>query len=413
MNLAQLQRDMKLRVHNFEKRALYSEVLTPYSLCIEMVTRLYEFHPEAFSPEKKWLEPSAGDGSLFKVVYCVLDVVLSTRNEFSDASKRQHHILNNMLYLVELEDNNVRTCREFFPNVYHGSFLDYNENNFDVVIGNPPFNAKRTGTKGTTAGRTHIWEKFVVKGLSLLNPGGVLDFLTPCAWRGVGKASKLLWDVMRNWDITYIHIFNKKDGRKFFRASTRFDVYILCKRLSLHNTFVVDEHGNEHCIDLSKWPFLPNCNYALFNNILCGSNGIEVYHSSVHRSSGKNTSRVKDSVYQYPVVHSINRNGVQPLLYAREKNGHIGYPKVLLSLNEKQYTHTVQNDYKGEMGMTELVYGIPIKSQNEGKYILRCMNTKMFKDIVKSTKWTSFQTDFKMFKYFRKDMWDYILHSST
>ena len=409
MNLGLLKKEMDKRSHNYEKRANFSEVLTPYSLCIKMVSQLYTHHPEAFSPDKRWLEPSAGDGSLFKVVYCVLDIVLRKHIEYGDSKIRRHHILNNMLYLVELEPNNVRKCRQFFPNVHHGNFLEYN-GKFDVIIGNPPFNGKRTTTKGTTAGRTHIWEKFVLKALSMLSPCGLLNFVTPCAWRGVGKASKLLWSTMSNYDMTYIHIFNKKDGRRLFSASTRFDVSILCKRPSRHNTQVVDETGKKHQIDLSKWPFLPNSKYELFNDILCESNGIKVYHSSRQRSSGNQTSRVCDDVYKYPVVHSINRNGVEPLLYASDQNAHSTSPKVLLSLNEKQYTHAVQNDYRGELGMSELVYGIPIQTKAEGEYIMQCMDTQAFKDIVRATKWTSFQTDFKMFKHFRKDMWSTILN---
>ena len=39
------------------------------------------------------------------------------------------------------------------------------------------------------------------------------------------------------------------------------------------------------------------------------------------------------------------------------------------------------------------------------KYIVKAINTEEFKEIIKATKWGAFQTDWRMFKYFKPDFY--------
>ena len=41
----------------------------------------------------------------------------------------------------------------------------------------------------------------------------------------------------------------------------------------------------------------------------------------------------------------------------------------------------------------------------EGEKIVNAINCDKFKDILKYTKWSTFQTDWRMFKLFKKDFW--------
>ena len=71
------------------------------------------------------------------------------------------------------------------------------------------------------------------------------------------------------------------------------------------------------------------------------------------------------------------------------------------------------NDFKGEYGMSQITFGIPITSKKEGDDIVKAINTDEFKEIIKATKWGAFQTDRRMFKYFKKDFWKYFLKDSS
>ena len=68
-----------------------------------------------------------------------------------------------------------------------------------------------------------------------------------------------------------------------------------------------------------------------------------------------------------------------------------------LNFNEKQYPH---NDFDGKYGMSQLTFGIPIKSKKQGDDIIQAINSPNFQEILQATKWSSFQTDYRMFYYF-------------
>lgn len=88
--------------------------------------------------------------------------------------------------------------------------------------------------------------------------------------------------------------------------------------------------------------------------------------------------------------------------YSNSKKEHFGKPKVVLSFNEKQYPF---NDYEGKFGMTQITYGLPIKNKNECDKIVQAINSSEFKEIIKATKWSTFITDWIMFKYFKMDFY--------
>jgi hypothetical protein len=55
--------------------------------------------------------------------------------------------------------------------------------------------------------------------------------------------------------------------------------------------------------------------------------------------------------------------------------------------------------------MSQLTFGIPIHSKKEGDRIVEAICSPAFREILKSTKWGAFQTDYRMFKYFRPDFY--------
>lgn len=63
--------------------------------------------------------------------------------------------------------------------------------------------------------------------------------------------------------------------------------------------------------------------------------------------------------------------------------------------------------------MSQISFGIPIKNKEEGDMILRAIETDTFKTIIDSTKWGAFQTDYRMFKYFKKDFWKTLLSNTS
>ncbi len=125
------------------------EVFTPMTLVNEMLDTL----PKEVWKNKnlKWLEPSAGMGNFAVAVY--MRLMDSLKSVITDEEERRKHILENMLYMVELDKNNVFIINEIFCgkkyklNIFEGSFIDgkyeiiYKTNIiFDIIVGNPPYN---------------------------------------------------------------------------------------------------------------------------------------------------------------------------------------------------------------------------------------------------------------------------------
>lgn len=101
------------------------EVFTPIELCQKMVSEL----PESVlkNPESTFLDNAAGSGNFMVAL--------------KDELLKYHpldHILNNMLYAVELmEDNHKELCERLGVNIDHPHFVCANALEYDYSFGNP------------------------------------------------------------------------------------------------------------------------------------------------------------------------------------------------------------------------------------------------------------------------------------
>ncbi len=375
-------------------------------------------------PDTKWLDPANGIGNFPFIAFHMLDYQLKHHGtkgskEWNDETRRKH-IIGNMLYMVEIDRGNVNTSvkifRQLIPgltaNVYCGDALTIEKkkpfkdvDKFDVVMGNPPFNTSRVShaTKNTPKGT--LWDKFITLSLSLLKDDGMLAFITPALWRQPNSIGGL-WSVMtKASQMEYVRIISKQSAMKIFDVSQRVDMYLLRKTPQSKVTSVIDEKGALRELNLSEWPFLPNYAYDYIKPILVPkADGIKVIYSTVyHTSSHKNyVKQEKTDVYKYPIVNTINRHGLGLLYTDTTERGHFGIPKVLLNKNENQYP---VNDHEGQYGMTELTFGLPTASKEDGDQMVEAINSDKFKEIIKATKWGAFQTDYHMFEYFRPDFY--------
>lgn len=172
-----------------ELKEYYGEVLTPYSLIEEMLDML----PDVWCSSTRWLDPAGGTGYFFHVVYNRLFSRLS--QEIPDERTRENHI-QKMLTACELNPSNVKTLKKEFPkmNIWNADFLSITPSDtFDVIIGNPPYNAKglkkvptRKGSKRNDG--STIWTAFIRHSLEMLSPQGVLCMIVPSIWMKPDKA---------------------------------------------------------------------------------------------------------------------------------------------------------------------------------------------------------------------------------
>lgn len=401
--------------HRTREKDLYGEVFT----LIELIDELVSHIPIKWTdPNIKILDPASGIGNFSIVIYYKLMHTLETK--IPDKKKRSLHIINNMIFMVEIDATNVKQCRHIFkliqptakPNICQCDFLErtkwtsmFGNHEWDIITTNPPYQSKQTKLREGGYGGKTIWDHFLKISLELLKPAtGYLAFITPPAWR---KPDAELYSLMTQENqLHYLHIYSKKSGQKFFQVQQRFDLFVLQKTPATKSTEIIDEKGEKHHITTKEWPFLPNYEFNAIKKILTDkSKGIEVlYDRSNYGTDMPHMRPNKDATHKYPVVHSMNRNGIVYWYSNTKDRGHFGESKVLLNFNEKLYPVL---DFQGKYGMAQFTFGIPVKTKSEGERVIKALESTKFKEIVKATKWGVFRTDWRMFSYFKPDFWKY------
>jgi hypothetical protein len=179
---------------DFEKEK-FGEVFTPVPLILEMMALV---PPEIWKNKNlKWLDPANGIGNFMVIVYYKLLSTLTP--QFKTQSECSLHIIENMLYMNEINGKNVNMTKELFKmidsnarldHIYKSDFLkasaamDVSKTSYDVIIGNPPYNIEgiRSNARKKTGNEKSIYKDFIEKSFELLAPHGLLLFLTPNSW---------------------------------------------------------------------------------------------------------------------------------------------------------------------------------------------------------------------------------------
>ena len=386
-----------------KERDNYAEVFTSPKLINELLDNLPT--NSWTNPDLTWLDPCAGKGFFGVLIYQRLISGLSKK--IPDLKKRKEHILDNMLFMIEINKDNGKSLYKLFGGSTKISVSDFIEEpdkwerdlgrkQFDIVIGNPPFQTPKEETYTGSAGNRTLWNQFV-EGIfekSIIAIKGHLAFITPSGWR---RPEHPIFDKLtKDNRLLYLHIYSKSDGQQLLGAQTRFDLYVVQEGIHLRQkTRIIDEKGKTHTINVNKWPFIPNYAFSKIKNILVSKDkGIKIIFSAGDFGGRVKLTKNKTKKHRHPIVHTITQKGLG-IRYSKKTHAH--KPKVLLNFNERQYPY---NDYKGEYGMSQLTFGIPIKSKKEGDDWIRTINSEVFQEIIKATKWNTFQTDYRMFKWF-------------
>ena len=400
----------------------FGEVFTPMYLINEKLEKLDEEYKKIYkmsiftNKKLKWLDPATGMGNYPIAVY--LKLFEGLKNEIPDDKKRKKHILEKMLYMCEINKKNCYIVKQIFNinneynlNLYEGDFLKFESNKkfgiekYDIIMGNPPYNkSKETSLKGGYGGRS-LWDLFVVKSLDeLLNDNGFLMFIHPPSWR---KPEHYLWNILSKKQILYLKCYSKKEGNQIFKCSTLVDYYVIENKNKYKNTIITGQDKKDYIVDLDKWNFLPS---AMFDDIekILGKNEV-IYSSSIYDTRRPYISKNKTKEFNLPIIHNMTKKDGLGFVYSKEDKGQFGISKVILSFGEFQYPY---NDWEGKYGMSQICYGLKINSKDEGDKIVEAINTDKFKNILKYTKWSTFQTDWRMFKYFKKDFYKYFIEKN-
>ena len=309
-----------LKPKKLEKKK-FGEVFTPMSLVNEMLDKLDEYYikenKKSIFEEKefKWLDPANGMGNYPIAVYYRL--MKGLKNKIKNKEERKKHILENMLYMAELNKKNVFICKQIFNienkyklNLYCGDSLqlnteiEWNVKKFDVVIGNPPYN-KELKRSGASALYNEFIEYYIDK-------CKYQTFIVPSRWFAGGKGlDKFRKNMLKRKDIVYIHHFN--DASKIFSSSVSIagGVNYYLKSYNYNNKC----NYNGNLISLNNYDILVNSKfYNLINKLIKYPSIIQIYNGR-YFGIETNDKRLIDK--------KLNKNYL--LCYVSKKKGFIKY----------------------------------------------------------------------------------------
>ena len=104
---------------------LTGEVFTPLELCVKMINDIPLDVRQ--NPNSTFLDPAAGNGNF---IIALRDDLINYHSE--------NHILNNMLYAVELmEDNHKEMCDRLGVSVDHPHYVCHDALTYDYSFGEP------------------------------------------------------------------------------------------------------------------------------------------------------------------------------------------------------------------------------------------------------------------------------------
>jgi hypothetical protein len=382
------------------------EVFTPISLIIQMFEKVQEVCPDIWTnPSRKFLDPANGIGNFPAIAYHYLMVGLV--NVIPDEAERKRHILENMLYMAELNEKNVEVTRRLFDpdgiyklNLYCGDFreldtlAEWNVSLFHCIFGNPPYQ-DQSGNRGSAQ---MLWVSFVEKSLGLLAPNGILNFIHPGGWRLPGH--KLL-EPMRSNHIHYLSIHDESDGLKTFSSNTRYDWYVMEKRPATGHTLVECQDGVITEQDITQMPFIPNAEFDMIRKLTEPSQKCTIVNSCLYMHNGKHVEKNKSDTFCYPVVYSVPRSNVPVVHWASSNDrGTFGSPKVIFGSGRTGF----YIDKDGSYGLTQWATGV-VGPPEELEIIAKVLDSEKFESIIRACAVGKAELNHKVLRLFKESFW--------
>lgn len=376
---------------NITKKKDNGEVFTPLKLVDYILDELDEVYIKRYKtsifsePSLKWFDPAVGIGIFPIVLYKRLMTNLPIKNE----EQKRKHILENMIYSAEVYNKNVNIYHKIFCgdkyklNIYHGDSLNMNIkkefglcDQFDIVLGNPPYNSNGTKHKGNK----NIYVYFSLNALKdWLKPNGYLVFLHPPVYRipnhKIQHTQTNLNEIYTNKKICFIKMYSVDQISKLMYVMINVDFIIIQNTPNDSNkTKIIDINDKEYHINIKENEFIPNFGLNIMKKIKeknIHGNMELIMNSQLHAQKTKGTT--------YKNIHGIRSKGIKIFLSDKK---HTFYDSPKLIINGIGSYNYVFYDKKGEYGISQTPIAIICPSPSTLKFI----QSPLFHYIANSTK---------------------------
>jgi hypothetical protein len=396
------------------------EVFTPYEIIIKMLealeNRYFEEYKKSIYSNKnlKWYDNSSGIGNFMIVIYYKLNNGL--KNIIKNNEMRKKHIIENMLYMSELEQTNVdkyinifNSEKKYKLNINCGDSLDldikkmWNIDKVDIIIGNPPYqkqNKKNNNARGGTNNNLYI--DFIKQSIEDVKEDGYIVYIHPQNWRKIGNT--LLNDFLK-YRLEYIAL--NYGGKLFKNVSVNTDFYVLRKtkndnnflsivecydkknNLSMTSTFKINNiefipkyYSNEIQLILGKIMTIGETRNCIINSY-CH----KIREYVIHKDDKKDE-------HIYPLY---NTSGNPYDYFSSKKHIDQDKKKVIMSCSGK-LSPFYDN---GKYGTTQDSMYFIVNNDIEGQQLIKILNSQLYVFLTKICQWGNFRNEQKVFSYLK------------
>lgn len=346
------------------EKAKYGEVFTPSALIKKMLDKLES--SVWTNPDLKWLDPCCGTGNFLIHIYQRL--MLGLQKWMPNEAKRSAHIIENMLYMVELNPKNCNICRKVFgpnANIVCSDFLldkqfffNKTKNNkniidFDCIIGNPPF--QDDNTSGGSGGKSKLYERIFLKSMTLLKEHGYLSFLVPDNMlSGNGNVG---YNTLIQYNVKFVS-FNK-EIQTFFPKIQQYICYFLLQKKKPVITTIENTDGEKFNTQLLDRPVNPVRNWTAYVEKLLKTYIVNDKNNAVY-NRGKQLSLYNGTKYSVIYTSSkklrTNKLELAPGLNVKKA--------VIFAISPKL---EFEMDYTGKYGVGPNTFYIPFNTVFQGR----------------------------------------------
>ena len=363
----------------------YGEVFTSPILINKMLDL---FPPSVWKNHKlTWLDPSVGAGFFMICVY--IRLMKGLQKWEPNQKNRSKHIIQNMLYMVELNKTNCNICKRVFGanlRLICGDFLadfrfqGHDDLSFDCIVGNPPFQddygLSETG-KRIVGGKSKLYERIFLKSYSLLKHGGYLSFVVPDNIFS-GNGSQAYQTIIQN-HIPFVS-FNPNNQTYFHKIQQPVCYFILHKQHKIGPTILEHDDKLTFKINLEDRPVNPIRNWTPKTEKLI-KQFVSSERNNVSYNRGKSLKSYKGNKYSVIFTPSKTLQTNNPKLAPG-----LGTKKAIIFSISPELDFKM--DYAGKFGAGPNTFIIPFNTNIEGKRLEKFLNSDDYKTLALATKTT-------------------------
>jgi hypothetical protein len=349
------------------------EVFTP----IELVCKILDKIPEGVwrNPKAIFLDPCMGKGTfLLEIVRRLVYIYGYTED---DAKSRVYGYDVRVKYINHL-------TRRGLKNVRHKDFLnEVIEMEFDVVLGNPPYQSIEDNRKINGGINEKLWMPFLYKSISLLKKDGFLGILVPTTWAAGAKnphtSDNIFQDIIKKKDVISIDM----------NSGNYFNVGIGISTIILKNCNRSSEYIKINWVDINidSWNILPKKIDSIILSIFHKISQHEKFKFSFVRKNFKKNELSTNFTEEFNCKTYVGKEG---FLYSKIKTQYDDLPKVLIhrmTFGNGQMAIICDND--GEI--TPCYSNVYLVGENEtASKVKEVIELKLYQFIFNNLKYTQY-----------------------